>query len=768
MLEGSTPWSDEASRRDDELKHYLQDTDSSRAEIYGFRAGHHPALAWLWFDRHPVGFTGTPFVLLQTLLALDPATERDPHLLKLAHIWRKKSNVPSEQGKKIYTLDHLGFVPHARNYANGVLKPPKQRRMRLPNGLVYSPSVQTPPVNHVDARLHFMRDGAVGHIVEELARLFHKDYDPKIAKLLVLARGAIRKQLYDDEVDYEKEHDKLQQPPKVDPVFFSCSACHQGRVIVAGEMNEQGQIVEPGRIKFLPGMPNTEIEAQYFSRLVMETGLAFIQSGFSIDSKELPQPDDIKLNRDAVLALYTRLLDRALDETTVKGIYGAEPDEIKRAKLQTYWVAKDFPTHLGNLISTAIKTQYIYYQVARQYAFNPDNPRKTSPQQKVPDVISDRIGQMDAFGIASGLVPLHTLRTDNSFMKFLYEDNPNNPLFAGIPTIQSFSASVGPAPAGKRIRDNLADWAPPVPAPIDIKSLNWTGHRVLANWDGNQGAAARTLASGTSATGDPRKVNVRIHEPLNPLINNMPPPPYPFDVDQEKARRGLAIFNGDGLTQKESCANCHRPRNGTVYPARILQVDENRARITTEVSRYGLAGTVKEACAIFMRNNPGNDWCLPKNEQGELVTNWEDINDDFFKDVPARVRNEKHGYKADMLHGIWAQAPYLHNGSVPTLMHLLCPETRPSEFKRGIIFYDRAMVGFEWQIVPQQRYAPDEPLLVKSYDTREFGHANTGHHYGSSLCPDVSGLDPINDRAEIAARISGSTAGDLLEYLKTL
>ena len=82
-----------------------------------------------------------------------------------------------------------------------------------------------------------------------------------------------------------------------------------------------------------------------------------------------------------------------------------------------------------------------------------------------------------------------------------------------------------------------------MPAPIDIKSVNWATERYHANWDGNQGASSRTLASGASATGDPRMVNVRIHEPLNPFIDNLPPPPYPFaSVDLARAREGKALF----------------------------------------------------------------------------------------------------------------------------------------------------------------------------------------------------------------------------------
>ena len=34
-----------------------------------------------------------------------------------------------------------------------------------------------------------------------------------------------------------------------------------------------------GKMKFLPGMPNTEIEAQYYSKLLMLTGAALVESG---------------------------------------------------------------------------------------------------------------------------------------------------------------------------------------------------------------------------------------------------------------------------------------------------------------------------------------------------------------------------------------------------------------------------------------------------------------------------------------------------------
>ena len=121
-----------------------------------------------------------------------------------------------------------------------------------------------------------------------------------------------------------------------------------------------------------------------------------------------------------------------------------------------------------------------------------------------------------------------------------------------------------------------------------------------------------------------------------------------------------------------------------------------------------------------------------------------------------------------MLHGVWGQAPYLHNGSVPTLGQLVCVSTRPQRFLRGNVNYDEALVGFEWASRPATRYSPYDVMLVKEYDTSVPGKSNGGHTFGSELCPDTAGLDPVRDRQEIQRRILQSPVGSLLAYLKTL
>ena len=61
-----------------------------------------------------------------------------------------------------------------------------------------------------------------------------------------------------------------------------------------------------------------------------------------------------------------------------------------------------------------------------------------------------------------------------------------------------------------------------------------------------------------------------------------------------------------------------------------------------------------------------------------------------------------------------------------------------------------------------------ETVLIKDYDTHQLSRSNKGHEFGTHLCPDLQGLDPVVDRQEVTKRILASPVGDLLEYLKTL
>jgi hypothetical protein len=110
------------------------------------------------------------------------------------------------------------------------------------------------------------------------------------------------------------------------------------------------------------------------------------------------------------------------------------------------------------------------------------------------------------------------------------------------------------------------------------------------------------------------------------------------------------------------------------------------------------------------------------------------------------------GYIAAFLDGIWLRAPYLHNGSVPTLRDLLNPAAqRPLIFYRGYDVYDPLDVGFI-SLEKQAHRLGASWDTVRSvgtpYDVRWRSNSNRGHEYGVDL------------------RQGDKDA--LLEYLKTL
>ncbi|MGV8835116.1 di-heme-cytochrome C peroxidase [Cellvibrio sp.] len=81
-------------------------------------------------------------------------------------------------------------------------------------------------------------------------------------------------------------------------------------------------------------------------------------------------------------------------------------------------------------------------------------------------------------------------------------------------------------------------------------------------------------------------------------------------------------------------------------------------------------------------------------------------------------------YKARPINGIWASAPYLHNGSVPSIYDLLLPaEQRPATFYVGNIELDLVKVGHVYSEAPNTSF----------YDTRLRGNSNAGHEYGTQL-----------------------------------
>ena len=114
-------------------------------------------------------------------------------------------------------------------------------------------------------------------------------------------------------------------------------------------------------------------------------------------------------------------------------------------------------------------------------------------------------------------------------------------------------------------------------------------------------------------------------------------------------------------------------------------------------------------------------------------------------------------YNALPLGGIWAQAPYLHNGSVPTLYHLLVPDERPGVFMKSRLDYDAELVGFSWRMSAVGTGKQEEGYR---YDTRAIkAFSNAGHDKDITVGEDTLRLNWSDDKEAAMA---------IIEYMKTL
>jgi mono/diheme cytochrome c family protein len=96
-----------------------------------------------------------------------------------------------------------------------------------------------------------------------------------------------------------------------------------------------------------------------------------------------------------------------------------------------------------------------------------------------------------------------------------------------------------------------------------------------------------------------------------------------------------------------------------------------------------------------------------------------------------KMPGEPHAYEARVLHGIWATAPYLHNGSVPNLWELLTPPAqRTPFFMVGSKKYDPRNVGYAADDSPFK----DGKLVVGA--GADPGNSNSGHDFGTTKLTD--------------------------------
>ena len=244
---------------------------------------------------------------------------------------------------------------------------------------------------------------------------------------------------------------------------------------------------------------------------------------------------------------------------------------------------------------------------------------------------------------------------------------------------------------------------PTVPAPIDYPAV-WNQqarHGHALHWDGASGSALERNVLVAIGAGTPRdSVPLASINAIQGFLDQLPSPKYPFAIDTARAAHGAQLFG-------TLCQSCHGgARTWSVIDLSEVKTDPNRVNVVTQ------------AAIDDINRMSGTGWAF----------------DNFHK---------TNGYLTGLLDGIWLRAPYLHNGSVPTLRALLSPAAqRPTTFYRGNDTYDAANVGFV-STVAREGAAP-----FMKFETSRAGNSNRGHEYGTNL--------------------STSDQDDLLEYLKTL
>ncbi len=214
---------------------------------------------------------------------------------------------------------------------------------------------------------------------------------------------------------------------------------------------------------------------------------------------------------------------------------------------------------------------------------------------------------------------------------------------------------------------------------------------------------------------------------LEVLVHQLQPPKWPAEmlgaIDETKAKAGAQIFN-------DKCQGCHQDQQNQLYTLVEIGTDPNRANSFGQPVLGKPFPNAVQPILDALKNRAFKDDGVSPAEQAGMDAH------------PPKWRATGE-YLPRPLKGIWATAPYLHNGSVPTLYHMLHPEQRPAKFGVGNREFDPDKIGYQ--------SAATEGNGIWLFDTTAPGNSNIGHagdRFGTTL--------PEDQKAA------------LLEYLKTL
>jgi len=217
------------------------------------------------------------------------------------------------------------------------------------------------------------------------------------------------------------------------------------------------------------------------------------------------------------------------------------------------------------------------------------------------------------------------------------------------------------------------------------------------HWDGdNDSVDERNLSASLGAGVTPVTVDHASLKRVRDWIWKLPPPKYPFKIDESLSARGATVYAAHCL----DCHADHRFRDGVKSGAHVGLVDD--------IDRIG---TDRHRLDSYTAEFATNQYALYP-ESAYRFTHFRKTN----------------GYANQPLDGIWLRGPYLHNGSVPTLRDLLEPPPgRPAIFYRGYDVFDQDHVGF----VSTMPSVNGQTFF--RFDTSVPGNGNGGHLYGTML-----------------------------------
>ena len=245
-----------------------------------------------------------------------------------------------------------------------------------------------------------------------------------------------------------------------------------------------------------------------------------------------------------------------------------------------------------------------------------------------------------------------------------------------------------------------------VPAWWLLKKKNAMFYNGFGRGDFGRFLMASNLLTVTD-TAETAEVDAHFNDVLA-YIFSLQPPVYPQAVNKPLAESGQLIFEA-------SCSDCHGTYGtNSIYPNLLIPED--------------VIQTDSMLCS--------------SNYSSPQFVNW--FNQSWFTtgDHPAKLAPFK-GYIAPPLDGIWATAPYLHNGSVPDLESLLNSRLRPKYWSRD---FKNPQYNLD---TPGWKYGEEYSATNKeTYNTTLKGYSNAGHYFGDNL---------TNDERKA-----------VIEYLKTL